>query len=410
MTELIIASAGFATLGVIVGWLLAHARAQRRLTALETTLALERQHAALQEQSLEKSFAALAAGALKSNNQAFLQLAQETLKQFHVQARSDLEQKEKAVEGLVRPIHEALQKTEQQIRAMEQERQTAYGALRQHLETLAQTQQQLQGETRNLVQALRRPEVRGQWGEMTLKRLAELAGMVEYCDFYEQEQVRGADGTVRPDMIVRMPDGREIVVDVKTPLDAYLSAAEAVDDELRAKHLEHHARKVRERVRELAGKAYWTQFKQAPDFVVLFIPGDQFLSAALDLDRDLLEDALRQKVILATPTSFVALLRAVAFGWRQQALAANAERIREVGEELFQRLATFAEHLAKLGRSLDSSVRDYNRAIGSFDSKVLPGARRFTEMGISAKKTLEPVEQIETGLRAPGGVVERQEE
>lgn len=393
-----------------VGWLLAHARAQRRLAALETTLDLERKNAAERERGLDKTFAALSAEALKSNNETFLQLAQETLKQFHVQAKGDLEQKEKAVEGLVRPIREALQKTEQQIRAMEQERQTAYGALRQHLETLAQTQQQLQGETRNLVQALRRPEVRGQWGEMTLKRLAELAGMVEYCDFYEQEQVRAGDGMLRPDMIVRMPDGREIVVDVKTPLDAYLSAAEAVDDALRAKHLEHHARKVRERVRELAGKAYWNQFKQAPDFVVLFIPGDQFLSAALDLDRALLEDALRQKVILATPTSFVALLRAVAYGWRQQALAANAEHIREVGEELYQRLATFSEHLAKLGRSLESSVGDYNRAIGSFDSKVLPGARRFTEMGISAKKTLEAIEQIEKGVRVSGAGIERQTE
>ncbi len=382
-----------------LGWFTAHLRNQRRITALETTLALERAAANQKVAGLEQTFLALSAQALKHNNQAFLQLAQETLKQFHTQAKGDLEQKEKAVENLVKPIKDALEKTEQQIRSIEKERQEAYGALGKHLETLAQTQLLLQGETRNLVQALRRPEVRGQWGEMTLKRLAELAGMVEYCDFVTQEQVRTTEGNLRPDMIVRMPDGREIVVDVKTPLDAYLSAHEASDEAARAQHLAHHARKVRERVRELAAKAYWNQFKNAPDFVVLFIPGEQFLSAALDLDRDLLEDALRQKVILATPTSFVALLRAVAFGWRQQALAANAERVREVGEELYTRLATLSEHLAKLGRSLDSSVGDYNRAVGSFDSKVLPGARKFVEMGISGKKALEELPQIEKGVR-----------
>ncbi len=384
-----------AVIALALGWLLAYLRGQNKIAALETTLKIERQSAG----NLEKTFALLSNQALTRNNQAFLQLAQETLKHFHTQAKGDLEQKEKAVENLVKPIKEALEKTEQQIRQMEKERQEAYGALTKHLETMVHTQQLLHGETRNLVQALRRPEVRGQWGEMTLKRLAELAGMVEYCDFFSQEQVGQGDGALRPDMVVRMPDGREIVVDVKTPLDAYLSATEAGDDVARAQHLQHHARKVRERVRELAGKAYWSQFKNAPDFVVLFIPGDQFLSAALDIDRDLLEDALRQKVILATPTSFVALLRAVAYGWRQQTLAANAVQVREAGEELYARLATFTEHLAKLGRSLDSSVACYNKAVGSFDTKVLPGARKFTEMGVSAKKPLEELEQIEKGLR-----------
>ena len=382
-----------------LGWFIAHLRTQKRVTELATTLELERKAAQEKLAGLEQTFVALSNRALKENNTVFLQLAQESLKQFHVQAKGDLELKEKAVENLIKPVREALEKTEQQIRLMENERKQAYGSLTKHLETMTQTQQLLQGETRNLVQALRRPEVRGQWGELTLKRMAELAGMVEYCDFYEQEQTNTEDGRLRPDMIVRMPGGREIVVDVKTPLDAYLSAVEASDDETRRKHLEHHARKVRERVRELASKAYWTQFKNAPDFVILFIPGEQFLTAALDMDRELIEDALKQKVILTTPTSFVALLRAIAYGWRQESLAANADRIRDVGEELYGRLATFSEHLMKLGRSLNGTVADYNKAVGSYEAKLLPGARKFSEMGVGGDKALEEPERIDKAVR-----------
>ena len=382
-----------------LGWFVAHLRTQKRLTELATTLELERKAAQEKLAGLEQTFVALSNRALKENNQTFLQLAQESLKQFHVQAKGDLELKEKAVENLIKPVREALEKTEQQIRLMENERKEAYGSLTKHLETMVQTQQLLQGETRNLVQALRRPEVRGQWGELTLKRMAELAGMVEYCDFYEQENTSTEDGRLRPDMIVRMPGGREIVVDVKTPLDAYLSAVEASDDETRRKHLEHHARKVRERVRELSSKAYWTQFKNAPDFVILFIPGEQFLTAALDMDRELIEDALKQKVILTTPTSFVALLRAIAYGWRQESLSANAEHIRDVGEELYGRLATFSEHLMKLGRSLNGAVADYNKTVGSYEAKLLPGARKFSEMGVGGDKALEEPERIDKAVR-----------
>jgi DNA recombination protein RmuC len=398
-TAVVLALLGTACVAGLLGWLLARMRCQQRITELSTTLDIERRQADDNLRKLEQTFAALSHDALNKNTTRFLQLAQESLKQFHVQARGDLEQKEKAVENLVRPIREALQKTEQQMSQIEKERKEAYGALTKHLETMAQTQLQLHGETRNLVQALRRPEVRGQWGELTLKRLTELAGMVEHCDFSQQESVSTDNGVQRPDMVVRMPDGREIVVDVKTPLDAYLSAIEATDDATRARFLEQHARKVRERVNELSRKAYWSQFKNSPDFVVLFIPGDQFLSAALDIDRNLLEDALRQKVILATPTSFVALLRAVAYGWRQEQLAANAEHIRDTGVELYSRLATFSEHLARLGSGLDSAVGHYNKAVGSFESKVLPGARKFTEMGVTAKKDLESPEQVEKGVR-----------
>jgi DNA recombination protein RmuC len=390
---------GTALVAGLLGWLLARMHYQKRIIQLSTTLDIERRQADDNLRKLEQTFATLSRDALSRNATSFLQLAQESLKQFHVQARGDLEQKEKAVENLVRPIREALQKTEQQIGQIEKERKEAYGALTKHLETMAQTQLQLHGETRNLVQALRRPEVRGQWGELTLKRLTELAGMVEHCDFTQQESVSTDAGVQRPDMVVRMPDGREIVVDVKTPLDAYLSAIEATDDATRAGFLEQHARKVRERVAELSRKAYWSQFKNSPDFVVLFIPGDQFLSAALDLDRNLLEDALRQKVILATPTSFVALLRAVAYGWRQEQLAANAEHIRDTGVELYSRLATFSEHLARVGTGLESAVGHYNKAVGSFESKVLPGARKFSEMGVNAKKELETLERVEKSTR-----------
>ena len=398
----------------LLGWLLGHLRAQRRLAALagektrlETQLELERRNAEEKLQALTEAraqladtFSALSQEALKHNTEHFLKLAQENLKRFHEQARSQLSEKEKAVEHLVRPIREALEKTEAQIRAMEKERKEAYGALHKHLETMAETQRSLQDETRQLVQALSRPEVRGQWGELTLKRLAELAGMVEHCDFYPQEHVRGEDGAVRPDMVVRMPDRRDIVVDAKTPLDAYLKALGETDGEARQRHLQAHARQVRERIRELASKSYWSQFKQAPDFVVLFIPGDQFLAAALDQDHELLEYALRQKVMLATPTSLVALLRAIAYGWRQEQLAENAEHIRQVGEELYARLLAFTEHLTKVGRSIESTVRNYNAAVGSFERRILPGARRFGELGVHADKPLPEPDQVEQTPRA----------
>lgn len=412
-----------AVTAAMLGAGITYLRLQRRLhslsernTELNVTLDLERnaqlEKLRLLEQArsqLSETFSHLSSQALKHNSEEFLKLAQENLKQYQTQAQGDLSQKEQAIENLVKPIREALEKTERQIRLMEHERKEAYGSLNKHLESMTQTQQALHGETANLVKALSRPEVRGQWGELTLKRLAELAGMVEHCDFVEQQHTTTDQGALRPDMIVRLPAGREIVVDVKTPLDAYLSAVEATDAQQKELHLVRHSKNVRKRVTELASKAYWSQFSKAPDFVVLFIPGDQFLSVALDKDRTLLEDAMQQKVILATPSSFVALLRAVAFGWRQESLAENAEQIRQVGEELYGRLATFTEFLEKIGKSLDSSVQHYNKAIASFDSRVLPGARKFTEMGITAKKAVDNIEQIETAVRklaAPGAEAE----
>ena len=387
------------------------ARLRHHCTQLESELGHERTLSAEKQVAFEQlnlqlkdTFNAMANEALSSNNEQFLRLAKESLGQFHIKAEGELEKREKAVENLVKPIREALEKTEKQVQRMEDGRQQAHGALTKHLETMAESHRLLQTETRNLVQALRRPEVRGQWGELTLKRLVELAGMVEHCDFEEQASVQTDTGQLRPDMVVRMPDKREIIVDAKTPLDAYLSAVECVDDDERKGYLNQHARNVRARIRELASKAYWQQFTHSPDFVVLFIPGDQFLSAALDVDHTLIEDALSQNVILATPTSFVALLRAVAYGWRQEVLAENAEVIREVGQDLYARLATFAEHLSRLGRSLDNSVDAFNKAIGSYDTRILPSARKFTEMGVMAKKdppVLEPIERTTRQVETP---------
>ena len=400
-------------IAVILGSLVTYIYLQQKIsqlreknTELSTRIELEQQNNSEKIDSLEKdrhqlseTFTALSSQALKHNNEEFLKLAQENLKQYQAQAVNELDKKEKSIEHLLNPIKESLSKTEQQFHNIEKERKESQGALHKHLESMAQTQATLQDETRKLVTALRRPEVRGQWGEMTLKRLAELAGMVEHCDFYEQEQVQTEEGALRPDMIVRMPDGREIVVDVKTPLDAYISAIEAVDDTERQIQLTRHTKNVKQRINELADKAYWKQFKNAPDFVVLFIPGDQFLSAALDQEPAILENALSRQVILATPTSFVALLRAVGYGWRQEQLAENAEHIKTVGEELYGRLQTFTDHLQKLGKSLDSGMKHYNSAVGSFDSRVLPSARKFNEMGISSDKKIAQPNQVETAVR-----------
>ena len=393
-------------LGVVLILLPKLHKSQKHVTELTTTLELERKNSEDKLQSfdearqrLNETFSNLSGQALKHNSEEFLKLAQENLKHFQSSAQHNFEQKEKAIEHLLRPIKDALDKTENQLQSIEKDRKHAYGSLEQHLKMMAQTQTALQSETRNLVQAFRRPEVRGKWGELTLKRLVELAGMVEHCDFYEQECIDTESGKQRPDMIVRMPAGREIVVDVKTPLDAYLSAVESTDDTEQEQALIRHARNVKERINELASKAYWNQLAKTPDFVVLFIPGDQFLTAALDIDHNMVEDALSKQVILATPTSLVALLRAIAYGWRQEQLTQNAEEIRNVGEELYDRLSIFSEHMSKVGRSLDTSLKHYNQAVGSFDSRIMPSARKFTELGIQTSKSITKSEQIETAPR-----------
>lgn len=402
-----------ALFGVLIGWgvgylffLKGQLKIREEKASLQALLESERKNHQFQLEQVEKNklqltdtFSALAGRALKSNNEEFLKLAKENLSVLHTQAKGELQNREKSIEGLIKPIKEALNKTEKELHRIETERKEAYGFLHKHLETMTQTQQALHMETRNLVKALRRPEVRGQWGELTLKRLAELAGMVEHCDFFQQESTQSETGRQRPDMVIRMPEEREVVVDVKTPLDAYLNAVESNSDEEKEQYLQQHLRQLRDKVRELSSKAYWQQFKRSPEFVILFIPGDQFLSAALDRDSKLMEDALYHKVILATPSSFVAILRAIAYGWRQLSLAKNAEQVQKVGEQLYHRVAVLAGHLNKLGTALDSSVKNYNKAIGSFERQIIPSTRKFKEMGIQSKKEIDDLEPIESSSR-----------
>lgn len=385
-------------LGALIAWLVARSK-QARLEAIvsnQEALQLERDVAFEAARSqLTTAFTDLANQSLKSNSENFLRLAEQNLGAQQDKAKRDLGDREKAIENLVKPIQDALQSSQKQINELEKSRSEAYGGIKAQLESMQLSQQSLTQETHNLVKALRRPEVRGRWGEITLRRLVELAGMVEHCDFQEQVHSVGDDKIIRPDMIVRMPDKRELVVDVKTPLDAYLEAVEAKDDAQRKLGLERHARNVREHIKMLSSKAYWAQFTNSPEFVILFIPGDQFLSAALNEDPDLIESALSQQIILATPTSFVALLKAVAYGWRQLALADNAQEIRLLAEDLYGRLATFVTHMNKVGRQLGSSVENYNKAVGSLERKVLPGARKFVELGIHPKKEIEKIDTLD---------------
>lgn len=409
MNEWVLISGATLLLGLLLGALIASLVARKRAEALHVEVAvlkaqvrteqdLERERQESLERATERlksAFDSLAGQSLRTNGELFLKLAREHLGQHQQSAAASLTEREKAIAGLLAPIREALDKTGQQIQRIEKERAEAFGTLRASLESVALGQQSLQRETRTLVNALRRPEVRGQWGEMTLRRLAELAGMVDRCDFSEQVHVRSDDGNLRPDMIVHMPDGRDLVVDVKTPLDAYLEAVEAATDELRAVALRRHAQAVGERVKQLAGKNYWSQFEKSPDFVVLFIPGDQFLAAALAEAPTLLEDGIRQNVIIATPTSLVALLKAVAYGWRQTALAQNAQTIRSLAEDLYKRLSVFSGHLVRLGRTMGASVDAFNSAVGSLERQVLPGARKFTELGVRPERDIEMIEPID---------------
>jgi len=349
---------------------------------------------------LQNTFKALAGDALKSNNSLFLQIAQETLKRFQTEARGDLESRQKAVADLVAPVRDSLNKVDAQIQQMEVARGDAYGELRAQVQSLITTQKELQSQTGNLVQALRTPNVRGRWGEIQLRRVVEIAGMLSYCDFTEQESVTTETGRLRPDLVVKLPGGKNVVVDAKTPLQAFLDAFETTDEEARRACLANHARQVRDHMKTLAGKNYWEQFDPTPEFVVMFLPGETFFSAALEQDSSLIEQGVLSRVIPASPTTLIALLKAVNYGWNQEKLARNAQQISALGKELHDRLRLLAGHISQVGTGLDRAVESYNKAVGSLESRVLVSARKFAELGTSVADDIPELAPIETTARA----------
>jgi DNA recombination protein RmuC len=374
---------------------------------LESALELERKTShekvellAQAGDQLQNSFKALAADALKSNNSSFLQIAQETLKRFQSEAKGDLDARHKAVADLVKPVSESLKTMDSQIQQMEIARGEAYGDLKAQVQSLISTQKALQSETGNLVRALRTPNVRGRWGEIQLRRVVEIAGMLPYCDFAEQETITGDSGRLRPDLVVKLPGGKNVVVDAKTPLQAFLDAFETTDEAKRRDCLENHARQVRDHINTLSGKKYWEQFEATPEFVVMFLPGETFFSAALEQDTGLIEHGVLNRVIPASPTTLIALLKAINYGWNHEKLARNAQQISALGKELHERLRNLAGHITSVGTGLDRAVESYNKAIGSLENRVLVSARKFSELGAPVAEDIPELEPIETTARA----------
>jgi DNA recombination protein RmuC len=351
--------------------------------------------ASAQQGGGKENFQAMADAALRSTQQSFLEAARSTLETVRVEMTGDMTERQNAVETFVKPLADSLAKLEAQVREIETTRERAFGGIEQQLQSLAQNGIELQKETAALVTAFRAPQVRGRWGEITLRRVAELAGMVERCDFTEQETHTNGDGRIRPDMTVRLPGGRTIVVDSKVPLTGYLDAMAATADAERRSSLMRHSQQVAKHVDQLSNKAYWSQFQPAPEFVVLFLPGDHFFSAALEYKPMLVEDAARLKILVATPTTLIAILKGVAYGWRQEQLAQNSEQIRQLAAELFDRIVTMLSHFKDVGRSLHKSVGSFNDCVGSMQSRLYPSLRRMRDLGVTTVEEPAPPEAID---------------
>jgi DNA recombination protein RmuC len=377
-------------LGVAATYLVVRAQYTARLVSIEDARG-----------QLEVTMKALASDALSQSSRSFLELAKSQLEQLQKQTTSDLEQRKQAVEHLVAPLKESLTKVDGKLQELEVARTRAYTELSTQVRQLAETQKDLRSETGNLVSALRdRPNVRGRWGEIQLRRVVEMAGMLEHCDFETQHHVTTEEGRLRPDLIVRLPGSKTVVVDAKCAGQAYLESLSCTDDDERAAKLRDHARQVRDHVSKLSKKSYWDSLPETPEFVVMFMPGETFLSAALEQDPTLIEEGINQQVIIATPTTLIALLRAVAYGWRQETIAESAKTISELGRELYSRMATMTDHFAKVGRGLETAVKSYNETVGSLETRVLPSARKFKEHGISPAAELSPLNVVERSVRS----------
>ncbi|MBA2123664.1 hypothetical protein B9J78_01805 [bacterium Unc6] len=347
------------------------------------------------EEKLTTTFQALSGESLKSNSKAFIELAKETLETVLIRARGELGEKEESVKNIVGSLSDALKRYEQQVDALEKRRASDYGSLENQIKTLVLTNQQLQKETGNLVTALRKPEIRGRWGEVTLKRVVELSGMSEHCDFIEQVSIATEDGRLRPDMVVYLPGGREIVIDSKVSLDAFIDATAVADEGQRQLLIEKHSRQVRNHMKTLTNKKYWEQFNKTPEFIIMFIPGESFLSAALAVDHTLIEDGMENKVIIATPTTLIALLRAVAFGWRQEQISKHAEEIATLGKEIYDRFEPFLQHVNRTGTCLSEATESFNKMIMSLEHRIMVSVRKFKELGASGDKQLPEVRPVE---------------